>query len=147
MAELSTRIISEMRQPLNFDGFSCRCGVSIGIAQATGTRIDGRKMLVNADIALYRAKNQGRNRYEFFTQNLQSEIITLKRTPTSSDSPGRAAIRNLVSAAILRAHHAADRRGSPGSLAPSASRYSDTGCLLGDSRRSECDRHTGPDRA
>lgn len=80
MAELSTRIISEMRQPLNFDGFSCRCGVSIGIAQATGTRIDGRKMLVNADIALYRAKNQGRNRYEFFTQNLQSEIITLKRT-------------------------------------------------------------------
>lgn len=80
MAELSNRIITEIRQPLDFDGFSCRCGVSIGIAQASGTRIDGRKMLVNADIALYRAKNQGRNRYEFFTQNLQSEIITQKRT-------------------------------------------------------------------
>jgi diguanylate cyclase (GGDEF)-like protein len=80
VAELSNRIITEIRQPLDFEGFSCRCGVSIGIAQASGTRIDGRKMLVNADIALYRAKNLGRNRYEFFTQNLQSEIITQKRT-------------------------------------------------------------------
>lgn len=80
MAQLSSRIITEIRQPLDFEGFSCRCGVSIGIAQASGTWIDGRKMLVNADIALYRAKNLGRNRYEFFTQNLQSEIITLKRT-------------------------------------------------------------------
>lgn len=80
MAELSTRIINEIRQPLDFDGFSCRCGVSIGIAQASGTRIDGRRMLVDADIALYRAKNLGRNRYEFFTQNLQAEIITYKRT-------------------------------------------------------------------
>lgn len=80
MAELSARIINEIRQPLDFEGFSCRCGVSIGIAQAGGTRIDGRRMLVDADIALYRAKNLGRNRFEFFTQNLQAEIITHKRT-------------------------------------------------------------------
>ncbi|MGO8658852.1 diguanylate cyclase domain-containing protein, partial [Rhizobium ruizarguesonis] len=32
MAQLSTRIIEEMRQPIDFQGFSCRCGVSIGIA-------------------------------------------------------------------------------------------------------------------
>ncbi|MFD1746632.1 EAL domain-containing protein [Rhizobium helianthi] len=80
MAELSTRIINEIRQPLDFEGFSCRCGVSIGIAQASGPNVDGRKMLVDADIALYRAKNQGRNRFEFFTQNLQAEIINHKRT-------------------------------------------------------------------
>lgn len=80
MAELSARIINEIRQPLDFEGFSCRCGVSIGIAQASGFNVDGRKMLVDADIALYRAKNQGRNRFEFFTQNLQAEIITHKRT-------------------------------------------------------------------
>ncbi|WP_137132315.1 EAL domain-containing protein [Rhizobium sp. FY34] len=80
MAELAGRIVVELRQPLNFDGFSCRCGVSIGIAQASGMSIDGRKMLVNADIALYRAKALGRNRYEFFTQNLQAEVINHKRT-------------------------------------------------------------------
>ncbi|MDP9838321.1 diguanylate cyclase (GGDEF)-like protein [Neorhizobium huautlense] len=79
-AALSNRIIAEIRQPVQFEGFSCRFGVSIGIAQATGRNIDARRMLVNADIALYRAKAQGRNRYEFFTQNLQAEIITHKRT-------------------------------------------------------------------
>jgi diguanylate cyclase (GGDEF)-like protein len=79
-AALSNRIIAEIRQPVEFEGFSCRFGVSIGIAQATGRNIDARRMLVNADIALYRAKAQGRNRYEFFTQNLQAEIISHKRT-------------------------------------------------------------------
>jgi diguanylate cyclase (GGDEF)-like protein/PAS domain S-box-containing protein len=79
MAQLSQRIIGELHEPISFEGFSCRCGVSIGIAQASGFGIDARRVLVNADIALYRAKSQGRNRYEFFTHNLQAEIITHKR--------------------------------------------------------------------
>ncbi|SIP97833.1 diguanylate cyclase (GGDEF) domain-containing protein [Rhizobium sp. RU35A] len=80
MATLAGRIVTELRQPIDFEGFSCRCGVSIGIAQERGVRIDARKMLINADIALYRAKGQGRNRFEFFTQNLQAEIIRHKQT-------------------------------------------------------------------
>ncbi len=80
MAELATRIVSELHQPMDFEGFSCRCGVSIGIAQQSGRNIDARKMLINADIALYRAKGLGRNRFEFFTQNLQAEVISHKRT-------------------------------------------------------------------
>ena len=80
LAHLAARIISEFRQPLDFDGFSCRCGVSIGIAEANGTHVDARRILVNADLALYRAKGLGRNRFEFFTQNLHAEIIDHKRT-------------------------------------------------------------------
>jgi diguanylate cyclase (GGDEF)-like protein/PAS domain S-box-containing protein len=80
MAQLAARIIAELRQPIDFGGFECRCGVSIGIAMASGLNIDARRILVNADIALYRAKAMGRNRYEFFTQNLQAEIINQKRT-------------------------------------------------------------------
>nr|WP_244598793.1 EAL domain-containing protein [Rhizobium tubonense] len=80
MAALANRIIAETRQPIDFQGFSCRCGVSIGIAQAIGGDIDAHKVLINADIALYRAKNLGRNRYEFFSQNLQAEVINNKRT-------------------------------------------------------------------
>jgi diguanylate cyclase (GGDEF)-like protein len=79
MAELAARIIQDIRQPIDFEGFSCRCGVSIGIAQASGFNIDARRVLINADIALYRAKGMGRSRYEFFTQNLQAEIINNKR--------------------------------------------------------------------
>jgi diguanylate cyclase (GGDEF)-like protein len=80
MAQLSSRIIEEMRQPIDFQGFSCRCGVSIGIALANGIHVDARKVLINADIALYRAKSMGRNRYEFFNHNLQADIINTKRT-------------------------------------------------------------------
>jgi diguanylate cyclase (GGDEF)-like protein len=80
MAELANRIVTELHQPMDFEGFSCRCGVSIGIAQKSGRNIDARKMLINADIALYRAKGLGRNRFEFFTQNLQAEVISHKRT-------------------------------------------------------------------
>ena len=80
LVALSQRIVEEMRQPLDFEGFPCRCGVSIGIATANGQRIDARKMLINADVALYRAKSEGRNCYKFFTQDLHAEIITTKRT-------------------------------------------------------------------
>jgi EAL domain-containing protein (putative c-di-GMP-specific phosphodiesterase class I) len=80
VAALSQRIIAEFRQPFDFNGFSCRCGVSIGIAQATGLNVDARRVLVNADIALYRAKGLGRNRFEFFTLDLQEEIVSHKRT-------------------------------------------------------------------
>ncbi len=79
LSQLSERIISQMRQPVDYNGFPCRFGVSIGIAIARETLVDERKLLVNADIALYRAKENGRNRHEFFTEVLQAEIITTKR--------------------------------------------------------------------
>lgn len=77
LAELASRIIEEMRQPVNFQGHQCRFGVSIGIAANDG--VDARQLLVNADLALYRAKSHGRNRYEFFNAELQSEIVRTKQ--------------------------------------------------------------------
>ncbi|AGB45263.1 diguanylate cyclase (GGDEF) domain-containing protein [Mesorhizobium australicum WSM2073] len=80
LAALADRIIEEMRQPVDFRGHQCRFGVSIGIATNTGEGLDARQLLVNADLALYRAKSRGRNRYEFFNDELQSEIVETKRT-------------------------------------------------------------------
>ncbi|MFN3719602.1 MAG: EAL domain-containing protein [Rhizobium rhizophilum] len=79
LATLASKIIAEMRLPLDFEGFDCRCGVSIGIAQAQGPAPDARKILINADIALYQAKEKGRNCYEFFTPDLQANIVAKKR--------------------------------------------------------------------
>jgi diguanylate cyclase (GGDEF)-like protein len=79
LATLANKIIEEMRQPLDFEGFDCRCGVSIGIAQSYGPAPDARKVLINADIALYQAKEKGRNCYEFFTPDLQANIVAKKR--------------------------------------------------------------------
>ncbi|MFC3323639.1 bifunctional diguanylate cyclase/phosphodiesterase [Mesorhizobium cantuariense] len=79
VALLADRIIGEMRKPVDYHGHQCRFGVSVGIAVDNGGDADVRQLLVNADIALYRAKKRGRNRHEFFSGELQSEIVNTKR--------------------------------------------------------------------
>lgn len=79
LSRLAGKIVEEMRQPIDFEGFSCRCGVSIGIAQSSGMTSDPHKILINADIALYQAKEKGRNGFAFFTPDLQANIIAKKR--------------------------------------------------------------------
>lgn len=78
-AVLADRIIDEMRKPVDYDGHQCRFGVSVGIAVDNGRDGDAEQLMVNADIALYRAKRRGRNRHEFFTGELQSEISNTKK--------------------------------------------------------------------
>ncbi|WP_337918494.1 bifunctional diguanylate cyclase/phosphodiesterase [Pseudaminobacter soli (ex Zhang et al. 2022)] len=80
LAEIAERIVAQMRQPVLFQGHACRFGVSIGIAtEGGGPEVDTGRLMVNADIALYRAKSRGRNRFEFFTETLQSEIVRRKK--------------------------------------------------------------------
>jgi predicted signal transduction protein with EAL and GGDEF domain len=78
-AVLANRIIEQMRRPVYYHGHQCRFGVSVGIAIDNGRVADAKQLLVNADIALYRAKRRGRNRHEFFSGELQSEIVNTKR--------------------------------------------------------------------
>ena len=74
---LADRVIERMQQPFSYQGHECRVGVSIGIA--TDLLADPLRLLVNADIALYRAKDLGRNRHQFFNDALQAEIVATKR--------------------------------------------------------------------
>lgn len=79
LASLANRVILKMREPVPYEGHECRFGVSIGIAMADPSEKDcGKRLLIDADIALYRAKSNGRNRFEFFTSSLKAEIIRNK---------------------------------------------------------------------
>jgi diguanylate cyclase (GGDEF)-like protein len=82
-ASLAQRIIDNVRRPTLYEGHEIRFGMSVGIAGAFGSEVDRKRLLVNADIALYRAKNLGGNRFELFTEALQSQIIKDKRTADS----------------------------------------------------------------
>lgn len=80
LSSLAEKIIARMREPVPFEGHQCRFGVSIGIAVEGGEeKADPKRLMVNADIALYRAKSLGRNRYEFYTCVLQAEIMRTKQ--------------------------------------------------------------------
>ncbi len=72
------RVIQVSIQPIDWQGQECRCGVSIGIAESAGD-IDPKQLLINADIALYRAKRSGRNCSVHFTGSLQAEVIANKQ--------------------------------------------------------------------
>ena len=83
MDELARRIIEDVSKPTDFEGHECRLGMSIGIAGASGRAVDRQRLLVNADLALYRAKSLGRNRFEFYTAALQAEVSKAKRLADS----------------------------------------------------------------
>jgi diguanylate cyclase (GGDEF)-like protein len=82
-ATLAHKLIDGVRRSIPYEGHKCRFGMSIGIAGAYGADADRKRLLVNADIALYRAKKNGGNRFEFFTKALQSQIICDKRLADS----------------------------------------------------------------
>jgi diguanylate cyclase (GGDEF)-like protein len=80
LGSLAGRIVEAMRVPVGYEMQQCRIGVSIGIAAERGFAIDVQRLMINADIALYRAKDRGRNRFEFFSDALQAEVVETKRT-------------------------------------------------------------------
>ncbi|MDP8997051.1 MAG: EAL domain-containing protein, partial [Pseudomonadota bacterium] len=76
---LADGIIAAIQRPIPYEGHFCRVGASIGISIEADNRIDPKKVLINGDMALYRAKERGRNRHEFFSKALQEELESNKR--------------------------------------------------------------------
>jgi diguanylate cyclase (GGDEF)-like protein/PAS domain S-box-containing protein len=65
-ALLARRIIDVVSAPYDLDGHRASVGVSIGICFAPGDGTTCDKLLKNADVALYRAKADGRGTWRFF---------------------------------------------------------------------------------
>ncbi len=68
------RISRSMQAPFNLDGREIFTGVSIGIALTDTIPKETEDLLKNADLALYSAKRKGRNRYEFFEEELDAQL-------------------------------------------------------------------------
>lgn len=65
-AATAERLVASLREPVDLGGREATVGVSIGIAFAPGHGDDGDTLLKRADLALYRAKSEGRNTYRIF---------------------------------------------------------------------------------
>ena len=73
MEDLAGRVLKTVVEPFEFDGEKMSVGVSIGIfiAPRHGTRPD--QLLRNVDLALYRAKESGRNGFKVFESGMDSQ--------------------------------------------------------------------------
>jgi diguanylate cyclase (GGDEF)-like protein/PAS domain S-box-containing protein len=62
---IARKILSRMEEPFRFDGQELHVTTSAGIALYPKDGEDGEALLKNADVAMYRAKELGRNAYQF----------------------------------------------------------------------------------
>lgn len=118
-AALSKQLLDQFQQPFHIEGRDIYVSASIGITILPDDGVDARNLMKNADSALFRAKEQGRNHYEFFSremnvkafqnlvmvnslrEGLEREQFELHYQPRVSASDGR-----IVGAeALLRWNH------------------------------------------
>jgi diguanylate cyclase (GGDEF)-like protein len=71
---LASRLIEVISAPYDADGHQVVVGVSIGIAVAPEDGTSADQLLKNADMALYRAKSDGRGIYRFFEQEMDARM-------------------------------------------------------------------------
>jgi diguanylate cyclase (GGDEF)-like protein/PAS domain S-box-containing protein len=71
---IAQRIIKSIQQSFLIDEHQLYISCSIGIAIYPEDGIDASTLMQNADLALYRVKETGRNSYEFYTPYMLSEI-------------------------------------------------------------------------
>ena len=70
---MAERLIQEIEKPFDIDGHSISVGTSIGIVTAPADGTDIGTLLKNADLALYRAKGDGRGVFRFFEADMDAK--------------------------------------------------------------------------
>ena len=71
---LAERLIDAMSQPFELDGHNVVIGTSIGIALAPSDGLKSEALIKSADMALYRAKTDGKGVFRFFEPEMDAKM-------------------------------------------------------------------------
>ncbi|MHB9118018.1 MAG: EAL domain-containing protein [Burkholderiales bacterium] len=71
---IGEKVLASINQPFNLQGFEYHSSSSIGITLFRGDEISVDDLLKHADLAMYRAKSDGRNTIRFFDPPMQAEL-------------------------------------------------------------------------
>jgi diguanylate cyclase (GGDEF)-like protein/PAS domain S-box-containing protein len=85
---MATNLLHALAVPFEVEGFEIRSAASIGIDVYGPESMEPEALLKHAEVALYRAKSEGRGGYRFFTEAMDLEV----RTRVSLDAELHAAI-------------------------------------------------------
>ena len=83
----ATRILDELSKPFILDEYEIFTAASIGVVADVNVYLENSSnpaedLIRNADIAMYRAKNQGRGRYEVFNAEMYTQVKALLQLET-----------------------------------------------------------------
>jgi len=70
-SRVAQALLEALSQPIDIDGYKAIIGASIGISMYPADGTIEEELVKNADTAMYRAKESGRNNYQFFTEEMQ----------------------------------------------------------------------------
>jgi diguanylate cyclase (GGDEF)-like protein/PAS domain S-box-containing protein len=73
-ALLARRVVETLSAPYEIDGHRVMVGASLGISVAPGDGVTCERLLKNADVALYRAKSDGRGTWRFFEPEMDARL-------------------------------------------------------------------------
>jgi len=73
-SRLATRIVEAMAQPFDIHGQQVVAGASVGVAMSPQDGLEPDELLQKADMALYRAKNEGRGAFHFFERAMDETL-------------------------------------------------------------------------
>ncbi|GAB3266179.1 PAS domain S-box protein [Chitinimonas naiadis] len=74
-ADVASRIVNAMAQHFVIDGHEMFVTASVGVAVYPHDGIDATALLKNADVAMYRAKERGKNTYQFFAKEMNAQAF------------------------------------------------------------------------
>jgi|GEM_PF-1384283 len=77
LASMAHDLLEELKQPISVDNHQLHITASIGISLFPDDGSNISELMKNADSAMYRAKEEGKNRYKFYTHEI-NEIICRK---------------------------------------------------------------------
>ncbi len=81
LADIAAKVLGAFAPTFTIDGQELALSASVGVCTYPQDGMDGQVLLANADIAMYRAKEQGRNRFCFYSaelNHLSSERLALE---------------------------------------------------------------------
>ncbi len=82
-SRVAGRILKELAHPITLAGHEVFVTASIGIALYPLDGNEAETLFRNADVAMYHAKNQGRNNYQFYTKSMNA--TSLQRLDLEND--------------------------------------------------------------
>ena len=94
---VAQKVIDTLSQPIKLDDEMGYIGASVGIAILPDDAKEIKSLIKNADIAMYTAKNSGKNIYKYFTEDMNSDAS--ERLELSND------LRNAISNNELKLHY------------------------------------------
>ena len=142
VAQLALQLKTALSNDIEIAGRQLRIGLSVGIASCPADGTDPATLLANADVALYRAKAEGRHAIRFFEPDMATQLRD--RRELQHDLQSALTRRTAARLSAAREERRRDRgvRGA-GPLAPSQARRGRTRNLHSTRGRERADHRDG----